>query len=466
MGCLLTSMTGPEWKQASRILPPWVVAVVWVVAWGVVDWLTGPELGVSAFYLPGIILAAWFSGRLKTFSVVLLAAVAWLLAELNSKSTYEFAYTPYWNAFIRFLIFLVTAVLTTEVRERRRMERAYREQKEILASILDSMEDGVLVVSDGGKIISFNPAAERMFGSDAFGSPAEEWLSLLEVTKLDVHDRKLPKENALRQAIEGRLDGYGECMLVDDQAGSRKHLGLTVQPLLGEGSRRNGVVIVVHDLTAKRELDQRIAEAGEIEKRRIGQDLHDGVCQHLVGVGFALGSLQSDLDSLRLEEPSEKVSEIAELVRQAIGQAKGLARGLFPVGLDEDLDYALQTLVNSTGERFAIQCRYDREGSEIRLDPTQAGHLYRIAQEALVNAVSHASARRLRVFLTNDEVELRLEISDDGEGIVRKEGANPGVGIQIMRHRANLIGASLEIDTGPGRGTRVICRLPYRGEKS
>lgn len=456
---------GLEWKQVSRILPPWVVAAVWVVAWGVVDWLTGPELGVSAFYLPGIILAAWYSGRLETVCVVLLAALAWLLADLNSNSTYEFAYTPYWNAFIRLLIFLVTAVLTSEVRERRKMERAYREQKEILASILDSMEDGVLVVSDGGRIISFNPAAERMFGSDAFGSQAEEWLSLLELTKLDPPDRAVPTANALRQAIEGRLDGYGECILEDDQAGVRRHLGLTVQPLLGEGSRRSGVVIVVHDLTARRELDQRIAEAGELEKRRIGQDLHDGVCQHLVGVGFALGSLQSDLESLDLEEQSEKASEIGELVRQAIGQAKGLARGLFPVGLDEDLDYALQTLVKSLEERFGTRCHYERAGFEIRLDPTQAGHLYRIGQEALINAVNHAAARQVRVFLKNDDTELRLVVSDDGKGIVRKEDTKPGVGLQIMRHRANLIGASLEIDTGPDRGTSVICRLPYRSGK-
>lgn len=457
--------TGLEWKQVSRFLPPWVVAAIWMIGWGVVDWLTGPELGVSAFYLPGIILVAWYSGRLETCAIVLLAALAWLCAELKSNSTYEFAYTPYWNAFIRLLIFLVTAFLTSEVRERRRMERAYREQKEILASILDSMEDGVLVVNDSGRIISFNPAAERMFGSDAFGSPADEWLALLELTKLDPPDRTVSSGNALRQAIEGKLEGYGECILVDDQEGARRHLGLAVQPLLGAGRKRSGVVIVVHDLTAKRELDQRIAEAGEREKRRIGQDLHDGVCQHLVGVGFALGSLQSDLENLHLDDQSEKATEIGELVRQAIGQAKGLARGLFPVGLDEDLDYALQTLVKSTEQRFGMACEYDRTGPEIKLDPAEAGHLYRIAQEALTNAVSHSSARRIRVFLMNDDIELRLEISDDGAGISRGDGANPGVGLQIMRHRANLIGASFEIDTRAGKGTSVICRLPYRTGK-
>jgi signal transduction histidine kinase len=79
----------------------------------------------------------------------------------------------------------------------------------------------------------------------------------------------------------------------------------------------------------------------------------------------------------------------------------------------------------------------------------------------LTNAVNHADARRIRVFLMNDDLELRLEISDDGIGISRGEGANPGVGLQIMRHRANLIGASLEIDTRAGKGTSVICRLPY-----
>lgn len=449
-----------EWKRFSGLMPPWLVAAVWVIGWGVVDWLTGPELGVSAFYLPGIILAAWYSGRLPAFAITVLAMLAWLAAELGAGSSYAYPYTPYWNAFIRFLIFLVTAFLTSEVRERRRMERAYREQKEILASILDSMEDGVVVVNEHDRIISFNPAAERMFGANAIGASATDWLALLELNRFDPSTGARPSGNPLRLALEGKLVGNGDFVLMDEGRQFRTYLSLTAQPLLGLGRRRTGVVLVVHDQTSKLELDQRISEAGEREKRRIGQDLHDGVCQHLVGVGFALGSLQSDLESHNLRHQAETVGEIGELVREAIGQAKGLARGLFPVGLDEDLDYALQTLVKSAAQRFNVTCEYDRTGPEIKLDPTKAGHLFQIAQEALVNAVNHASPSRIRVFLQNEDTELRLEISDDGKGIGKQDKASPGVGLQIMRHRATLIGGSLEIDTRAGRGTSVICRLP------
>lgn len=454
-----------QWKRFNGFMPPWLVAAVWVIGWGVVDWLTGPELGVSAFYLPGIIFAAWYARRVEAFGVVVLAASAWLFAELKSNTSYEIAYTPYWNAFIRFLIFLVTAILTTEVRERRRMERAYREQKEILASILDSMEDGVVVVNENDRIILFNPAAERMFGVGTSGSQASEWLSLLELNRFDLPDRSRPTGNALREAIEGRLEGSGEFNLVDESEDVRSHYVLTAQPLIGAGRDRNGVVLVVHDQTSERELDQRISEAGEREKRRIGQDLHDGVCQHLVGVGFALGSLQSDLERINQPELAEIAGEIGGLIRQGIGQARGLARGLFPVGLDEDLDFALQTLAKSTAERFKLPCDYERIGPEIKLDPAHAGHLFRIAQEAVINAVNHASARNVRVFLQNDDTELRLEVSDDGNGIAKEGHVGPGVGIQIMRHRSNLIGASLEIDTRADRGTTVICRLPVRPGK-
>lgn len=454
-----------QWKRFSRYLPSSLVAAVWVIGWGVVDWLTGPELGVSAFYLPGIIFAAWCSRRTETFGIVVLAASAWLFAELNSHASYEIAYTPYWNAFIRFLIFLVTAILTTEVRERRRMERAYREQKEILASILDSMEDGVVVVNENDRIILFNPAAERMFGGVAAGVPASEWLSLLELNRFDPPDRSRQTGNVLRDAIEGRLKGSGEFILVSGNEDVRSYFGLTAQPLIGAGRDRNGVVLVVHDQTSERELDQRISEAGEREKRRIGQDLHDGVCQHLVGVGFALGSLQSDLERINQLELAETAGEIGGLIRQAIGQARGLARGLFPVGLDEDLDYALQILVKSTEERFKLPCSYERCGPEIKLEPTHAGHLFRIAQEALINAVNHASAESVRVFLQNDDTELRLEVSDDGRGFTSDDRASPGVGIQIMRHRSNLIGASLEIDTRVAGGTTVVCRMPVRAGK-
>ncbi len=454
-----------QWSRISRFLPTWLAAATWVIGWSVVDWLTGPEIGVSAFYLPGIIFAAWYARRAESLGIVVLAAAAWLFAELQTHTNYEFAYTPYWNAFIRFLIFLVTAVLTIEVRERRRMEKAYREQKEILASILDGMEDGVVVVNEDDRIILFNPAAERMFGTGASGASASEWLSLLELNRLDPPDRSGRVGNSLRDAIEGRLEGLGEIVLVDGTSDARSYFGLAAQPLLGAGKDRKGAVLVVHDQTSERELDQRISEAGEREKRRIGQDLHDGVCQHLVGVGFALGSLQSDLERIDQPDLAEAAGEIGGLIRQAIGQARGLARGLFPVGLDEDLDFALQTLVKSTEERFKVPCTYERRGLEIKLEPTLAGHLFHIAQEALVNAVNHASAGKIRVSLHNDDTELRLAVSDDGKGISHGDSVSPGVGIQIMRHRSNLIGASLEIDTRSDRGTAVICRMPVRSGK-
>lgn len=442
------------------ILPPAVVGLTWILGFGLLDWLTGPELALSAFYLPGVALVAWFSGRKQAFAIACCAAAVWLFAELANHTRYSQPFVPYWNGAIRLTVFLITAFLTSEVRARQRTEAALREQDGILRSVLDSMGDGVVVIAGNGRVLAFNPAAEKLFGCNAHGGDALEWVRKVESRQQDGVDVAIESSSPLRLAVAGRLSGEREISLHLDGNEEARLLRLTALPLAARQGEAPGVVIVIADLTTRRNMEKRIAEASERQQRRIGQELHDGVCQHLVGVAFATGSLQNTLESLNMDVQAAAAGEIAVLINQAISEARGLAHGLYPASLNEGIDVALYTLAETTRERFDIACSVSIEGSEPRLDTVYSTHLYRIAQECISNACRHANPDCIKIALRHVDGHLRLQIHDNGKGIDPAQMGKGGIGINLMRHRASLMGGSVEIESLPGQGTSISCGIP------
>jgi two-component system sensor kinase FixL len=435
-------------------IPVPIIGFIWVLGSGFVDWWTGPELATSAFYLPGIILVGWFAGRLPSLCIAAFAGIMWLLAELLMETHYVHPLIPYWNGLTRLTVFIVTALLISEVRIRKRAESALHDQKEILSSVLDSMDDGVVVVSREGRIITLNPAARRLLGEAEENSAAAEWVDQVEKSQRGHSSNIQP----LRLAVEGQIMDYEEIFIQRSKETDPTPLGLSVLPMLGGGVRQGGVVLVFHDLTVYRKLENQISQASEREQRRIGQDLHDGICQHLAGVTFAVGALRTELERMELPKQAEMTSEIGRLIRQGIQQTKDLARGLYPMGIEEGLDVALGALASTTSERLDIPCRYQQTGGGFRLGATTAGHLYRIAQEAVSNAVRHARPANINISLSHQADHLTLEISDDGVGLDTSRNTERGIGLQIMRYRANLVGAKLKITSQEGGGTRICCQ--------
>ena len=447
-------------REFRWIFPPSVVAMAWIICVGMIDWLTGPELSVSAFYLPAVALVAWFSGRWPAVGTALFAGLVWLVAELACEVSYSNPLIPFWNSIVRFCFFLITAVLTSEVRIRQRTEAALKEQRGILKSILDSLSDGVAVVGGDGSIIAFNPAAERIFGSNSLGHDAGTWLKDIEKTMLMGIPQGADSVNPLAEAARGRFHGSGEISLRQPDNTESMRLGITSVPLLGKDRSQSGSVIVISDLTARRELEKQISEVSEREQRRIGQDLHDGVCQHLVGVAFAAGRLQADLENRGLVKPASAAGEIAAMINEGIRQARNLAHGLYPVGLEEGLETALLALAATTQKRSGIKCLFKRSGPDMREDPVSAVHLYRIAQESVANAVRHASADCILISIENQSGEFKLSVTDNGCGMNISSPSQAGIGLHIMKYRANLIGGKLDVDSTLGNGTKIICRAP------
>lgn len=213
-------------------------------------------------------------------------------------------------------------------------------------------------------------------------------------------------------------------------------------------------------LEERRQLERDIVKVSEHEQQRIGRDLHDGLCQHLAAIGCAARVLAEDLQTQGVSA-AEDVVLIEESIRQAVLEARNLARGIFPVHVDRSgLAAALQDLARTmsalTGTSIVVKSCDDLPTDV----PEISMHLYRIAQEAVANAVRHGEAAEVVIVMQSDGETLELIVEDNGKGmppVSRISGE--GMGLRTMNYRAQALGATLNLEPRDGGGTRVCCRM-------
>jgi len=221
------------------------------------------------------------------------------------------------------------------------------------------------------------------------------------------------------------------------------------------------------DITDRRRLEREVLNISEQEQRRIGQDLHDGICQQLAGTELMAQVLEQAL-ARRTKKLSAQAGQIAAHVREIISQTRMLAHGLCPVVLEsEGLMSALQELAHTTGKMFGVSCVFRCDRPVPIHDNTVATHLYRIAQEAVSNALKHGKARHLEIGLAAESNRIFLAIKDDGIGIPELP-PRTGAGLRIMQYRAGMIGGSIVVQRGSPAGTTVACSVhqPARPAKA
>jgi signal transduction histidine kinase len=215
----------------------------------------------------------------------------------------------------------------------------------------------------------------------------------------------------------------------------------------------------IEALERTRELEQEIVRVSEREQRRIGQDLHDGLCQHLAAIGCAAKSLADDLEKTHHPEVAA-AQEIEQLIKKAVVEARDLARGMFPVQMDAaGLSAALEGLASTTTRLTSAVVTFMEVGEPHVADAGTAMHLYRIAQESVANAIKHGAPRKVDITLESQRNSLRLKIEDDGAGFFKHPSVVGGMGLRTMAYRARVIGATLEIRERNGSGTGVLCEL-------
>ncbi len=335
-----------------------------------------------------------------------------------------------------------------DITERRKAEEALRETSRTLLSLIEESPVAIAVFDAANTVSIWNPAAERIFG----------W------TRAEVVGRKLPlvaadapdELSSLLQRVRKGESLTEEVLKLRRRDDSLIDISVSSAPLTDELGNVYALMTLLSDITEQKRLQQEILSVSGREQRRIGQDLHDGLGQVLTGVAFMGRALGQKLKARQLPE-AEEAEEITRLVNSAISHTRSLARGLYPATLEsEGLSAALEELAAATENLFSITCEFS--GCE-HLETTStiaAVHLFRIAQEAVNNAVRHGKPTRIQITIEKHDDRYALSISDNGTGI-RDATQAKGMGINLMKYRAKIIGAKLFIDGKAHQGTKVTC---------
>jgi signal transduction histidine kinase len=215
-------------------------------------------------------------------------------------------------------------------------------------------------------------------------------------------------------------------------------------------------------LERAQQLEQEIITISEREQQRIGRDLHDEVCQYLAAIGFTASMLKQQLES-QSHNLARTAGDIASLLQDAAMRTRGLARGLSPVDRDEGgLESALEELASTTSRLAGISCSVICSETVPITDNILAIHLFRIAQEALSNALKHGRAKSVVIAFEAGDGTCSLRVSDDGVGFNPLPSERKGMGLSIMRYRARMISGRLEIQPNSPVGTVVVCTIEKR----
>jgi signal transduction histidine kinase len=326
------------------------LAGVLIVIIGLLDYLTGPEIAFSLFYLAPISLSAWYGHKKTAILVVLGSALAWFISDVLT-ITHSHPAIVYWNALTRFGIFIAIALL----------------------------------------------------------------LSRLHAMKLGLEETIRMKTAALVEENEER-----------------------------------------------QRLEQELLEIEERERQRVGRDLHDTLGQELTGIAFLSKELQENLAGRRLPEAAD-AARIVKHVNESIDQTRLLAKGLCPVELGANgLMIALEELAHNVQKLFSLNCRFECDAGILIENDSYTMSLYRIAQEAVHNAVKHSGAKNIVIQLSDVRNRYRLQIADDGIGMPNPLTKSKGMGLAIMKYRAKSIHATLNWEKASERGTVVVCSAPKR----
>jgi PAS domain S-box-containing protein len=339
---------------------------------------------------------------------------------------------------------IVRRALTVVERDRKLAEAnaAIRDREERHQRIIQTALDGFVRFERNGRILEVNEtlcdllgfAAGELLGANFLEMQAPEWGRELE-------------ERVKAMKAEGSIRCFA---MLTRKDGSLAEVELSLR------SSANEMFAFVHDISEQRRLEREVLNSVLEERSRFGRELHDGLGQQLTALEMMAHGL---VRSLKTVAPvaAKTAEEISMYIRRAVTQTRQLAHGLAPVGVEaEGLMVALNELTRMTTSA-GVQCEFVCPEPVRIADSSVASHLYRVAQEAVNNVLRHAGASRIEIHLEERAGVVGLMIQDNGKGFPRKLPGRGGMGLEVIRHRARLIGARLVVDSKPGKGVRIVC---------
>jgi PAS domain S-box-containing protein len=346
-----------------------------------------------------------------------------------------------------------------DITDLKRTEEALQQERNVVSAILDTVGTLVVVLDPSGRIIRFNRACERITG---YTFAQVKYTYLWELFSVPNEARRFKAMFAQMQ--EGLLQKEYESEWVA-RNGERHLIAWSGTALPGDDGTPAYIIATGIDITERKRLEQAILEISAREQRRIGQDLHDGLGQHLTGIAFMSKVQEQKLADKGLPDAVD-AAKIVKLVNEAINKTRELSRGLLPVVSESrGLMSALQQWAGEVQDLFGIPCTFLCIEPVLMHDDAVATHLYHIAQEAVNNAIKHGNAGHIVIALGASGGRGSLAISDDGSGIQKISAGSEGMGLHIMNYRAKMIGGTLEVQPGKPRGTVVTCSFPIRGKE-
>ena len=383
-----------------------------------------------------------------------------------------------------------------DITEQKRTQEALNESRERLRTIVDQANAGIARYDPEGRIQFVNRMFCKMLGyleSELLGKTVQEITYADDVEKtIRIFERVCRKgESSVIDkryvCKDGSIIWVNVCDAPERDATGRPKFVVAVvvditerkkaeaalqksKELLEERVRERTHALLVANRELKSEIERRKGLEGEIlsvsdrEQQRLGQELHDGLCQHLTAVAFMARSVALRLKNHRVIEVSD-IDKIAELVNEAATDTRNLSHALHRLDVDAvGFVTALEDLVDR--EIWKIPCRLEVKPSFHIDDDVVAAQLYRIAREAVINANKHAGARKIVIKLERSTRGMVLRVIDDGVGFSKEPTLKPGLGLHIMDYRSRMFGGRLEIDSPKHGGTSISCYLSNHASRS
>lgn len=341
----------------------------------------------------------------------------------------------------------------SDIDDRKRAEEALRETERFNKTVLDQTSAIILVLDAKGRFTHVNKAFVDLLGySERLIIGRNPWDAGL------MSPEDVPRS---QKRFENLLKGKGNPpveMRVRSKSGRLLHVEICSTPLCGPDGSVERIIITGTDITVRRQLEHEVVRVAEEEQATIGHNLHDGIGQTLTGIHSLTVQLEDELKG----EHKKSAGRIAHLLQEAVAEVRRMSHGLSPVSVrHRGLAGGLKLLAETVCTDFRVQTTCEVDVDVELGDPEREANLYRIAQEAVNNALRHGNPRH--IFITLKRLtgsHAGLEIRDDGRGMKLNQNQGNGIGLRVMRYRSDLIGGDLSIRAAPKRGVRVTCCFP------